>query len=163
MSSIKEKLKWGPKTPDKVKQDKAMILVTRIRDGFAAFLYINSSRVQLRKIVRDIYLNFQVAENVYNKKYKNEADFKRVQLADYWVEWIVDYFDFISNKFKRDVRQQISEIRAILNGVNEPIVTEVLAHLASFADMMDKNPAQGRVNPKILDGIKDDDTEMGGT
>ncbi|CAF3591564.1 unnamed protein product [Fusarium graminearum] len=163
VSSIKEKLKWGPKTPDKVKQDKAMILVTRIRDGFAAFLYINSSRVQLRKIVRDIYLNFQVAENVYNKKYKNEADFKRVQLADYWVEWIVDYFDFISNKFKRDVRQQISEIRAILNGVNEPIVTEVLAHLASFADMMDKNPAQGRVNPKILDGIKDDDTEMGGT
>ncbi|CAG2015259.1 unnamed protein product, partial [Fusarium graminearum] len=163
VSSIKEKLKWGPKTPDKVKQDKAMILVTRIRDGFAAFLYINISRVQLRKIVRDIYLNFQFAENVYNKKYKNEADFKRVQLADYWVEWIVDYFDFISNKFKRDVRQQISEIRAILNGVNEPIVTEVLAHLASFADMMDKNPAQGRVNPKILDGIKDDDTEMGGT
>ncbi|KAG8353788.1 hypothetical protein FVEN_g8173 [Fusarium venenatum] len=88
-SSLRGYLERKKGMSDKDIQKSGKIAVNRIRDGFIAFIYINRCRSEFSKTMKDIYLNFKFAENVYNERYKNKPDSEKVQLAD-----------FMSKKFK---------------------------------------------------------------
>ncbi|EXM21436.1 hypothetical protein V3481_015482 [Fusarium oxysporum f. sp. vasinfectum] len=75
------------KSKEEIIGDRSKVL-SRMRGGFSVFRYmqIDETKKKLNKIVKDLQTQFKFAESVYNKRYLNE----KVQLADYWIEWITD-------------------------------------------------------------------------
>ncbi|KAJ4142853.1 hypothetical protein NW754_010292 [Fusarium falciforme] len=68
---------------------------------FSTFKYLQLDEVKkkLNKIVKDVWVQFQFAESVYNKKNPNN----RVQLADHWIEWIKDYYAQVEEIFVKNI------------------------------------------------------------
>ncbi|KAM5349375.1 hypothetical protein ACJ41O_005880 [Fusarium nematophilum] len=147
-SSIEKRLKPDDKSKAQWKQD-ARVIIGRIRGRFSVFTYMNlpETLVRLNKIVKDIYVQLKFAENVYNKRHPGE----NVQLANYWLEWITDYYAKVVIEFKENITDMVAQIHELMEdgGVDEGHASQMREMMAQFQEMADDQ--------------EDKDTEIGGT
>lgn len=126
--------KYDPDTL-KLKDDKRRIadvkkVIARLRAGFSVFFYLRHPKTagKLNTIVSDIRDQFVFAEEVYNTKYPND----KVQLSDFWIEWITDYLKKVTSKFKTNVADMIKEIRAEMEGEKGLLIDSTEATLKAM-------------------------------
>ncbi|EXL91431.1 hypothetical protein FOIG_15333 [Fusarium odoratissimum NRRL 54006] len=145
------------KTKEEIEDDRSKVL-SRIRAGFSVFRYMQKEETKdkLNKIVKDIRVQFKFAESVYNKKYPNE----KVQLADYWIEWITDYYALVSKKFRENMLAMATEVREEVKGIKDDWAKNMRGYMQAF-EKQAKNEALTLIDTSGFS--KDDDTEMGGT
>ncbi|KAM5357975.1 hypothetical protein ACJZ2D_015718 [Fusarium nematophilum] len=171
-SSIEKRLKPDDKSKAQWKQD-ARVIIGRIRGRFSVFTYMNlpETLVRLNKIVKDIYVQLKFAENVYNKRHPGE----NVQLANYWLEWITDYYAKVVIEFKENITDMVAQIHELMEdgGVDEGHASQMREMMAQFQEMADDRariridtsgfPAFNSPITKAEDIEEDKDTEIGGT
>ncbi|KAF4969335.1 hypothetical protein FSARC_3410 [Fusarium sarcochroum] len=135
-------------------------VTSRMRAGFSVFWYMGLTPVKdkFKQIVKDVHVQFKFAESVYNKKHPNE----KVQLADYWIEWITNYYAQVVKKFKENVTDQIAEVRALLDGVDDDEADGVRYIMDQFETQLE-NAFRIRIDTSGFPTFGDGDTEMGGT
>lgn len=145
------------KTKEEIEDGRSKVL-SRIRAGFSVFRYMQKEETKdkLNKIVKDIRVQFKFAESVYNKKYPNE----KVQLADYWIEWITDYYALVSKKFRENMLAMATEVREEIKGIKDDWAKNMRGYMQAF-EKQAKNEALTLIDTSGFS--KDDDTEMGGT
>ncbi|KAF5720971.1 hypothetical protein FMUND_3874 [Fusarium mundagurra] len=171
--SIKKYMTKGNKERKKLKQD-VRVVIKRIRATFSLFAYMNldETRTRLNKIVKDVYVQFKFAENVYNEKHPGA----RVQIANYWLEWIADHYEKVVRTFKDNISKIIDQINELIvaSGFEDGDVAQIRAIMSQFQDLRDGTlpridtsgfPA---FNSPITadeseDEGEDEDEEMGGT
>ncbi|KAJ4176347.1 hypothetical protein NW755_014461 [Fusarium falciforme] len=148
------------KSQREIKENTRRVL-DRIRAGFSVFQYFDLDRAhkKLDKIVKDVWVQFKFAESVYNEKNPNN----KVQLANFWIEWITDHFAHVETKFKTNVQDMVKEVRFELQDLKDDMTKAVLDVVGSFEK-------QAKVNWRVhvrTDGFPqidtDGDTDMGGT
>ena len=136
--------------------DRSKVL-SRMRRGFSVFRYmqIDETKKKLNKIVKDLQTQFKFAESVYNKRYLNE----KVQLADYWIEWITDYYALVSKRFRENTLDMVSEVRTELEGNTQKWAEIMRVNMRAY-ETQARNQALTFIDTSGFP--KDDDTEMGG-
>lgn len=148
------------KSQREIKENTRRVL-DRIRAGFSVFQYfdLDGAHKKLDKIVKDVWVQFKFAESVYNEKNPNN----KVQLANFWIEWITDHFAHVETKFKTNVQDMVKEVRFELQDLKDDMTKAVLDVVGSFEK-------QAKVNWRVhvrTDGFPqidtDGDTDMGGT
>jgi hypothetical protein len=151
-------------------------VISRIRAAFSTLEYMNldDTKTRLNKIVKDVYIQFKYAENVYNDAYPPDDPADKVQIANYWLEWITDYYEHLITKFKENVSNMIAEMANMVESELEDdpdFADDVWRVIRRFRERRDDN---NRVKLDIsgfpaydtrIDGGKDEDgdEEMGGT
>ncbi|KAJ3535964.1 hypothetical protein NM208_g6914 [Fusarium decemcellulare] len=138
--------------------DNAKKIFARIRAGFSAFRYmqLDPTKKKFNNIVKDIRVQFEFAESVYNKKYPDE----KVQLADYWIEWLKDYYAHVKTKAKANMLDIVAEMRAEVQGDTGSKAKMIRTVLGSF----EKQAINGwEMDIEISGFPTDGDTDMGGT
>ncbi|KAL9560672.1 hypothetical protein ACKAV7_015163 [Fusarium commune] len=145
------------KSKEEIRDDRSKVL-SRIRGGFSVFRYLqmDETKKKLNKIVKDLRTQFKFAESVYNKKYPND----KVHLADYWIEWITDYYALVSKRFRKNTLDMVSEVRAELEGNTEQWAESMRINMRAY-EKQARNEALTFIDTSGFP--KDDDTEMGGT
>ncbi|KAG7404196.1 hypothetical protein Forpe1208_v015956 [Fusarium oxysporum f. sp. rapae] len=78
---------------------------------------LKPTKEKFNNIAKGIHVQFKFAKSIYNKKYPD----KKIQLTDYWIVWIMDYYAQVVKKFKENVSGQITEIQALLDGVDNDL------------------------------------------
>ncbi|KAF5591120.1 hypothetical protein FPCIR_6195 [Fusarium pseudocircinatum] len=133
-------------------------LLSRMRAGFSVFKYMemDETKKKLNRIVKDLRTQFKFAESVYNKKYPNE----KVQLADYWIEWITDYYALVSKRFRENTLEMVTEVRNEIEGNTQRMDEIMRVHMRAYETQAGN---QGATSIDTSGFRKDDDTEMGGT
>ncbi|KAM0548844.1 hypothetical protein ACHAPJ_009700 [Fusarium lateritium] len=120
------------------------------------YLKLDETKTKLNKIVRDIRVQFEFAESVYNNRYPDE----KVQLADFWIEWITDHYAHVQKKFKSNMLDMVAEIRENLEGDESNLAKT----MNGFANTFEKAVNSGvLVNIDTSGFATDGDTEMGNT
>ncbi|RMJ03310.1 hypothetical protein CDV36_015165 [Fusarium kuroshium] len=170
-ASIEKRLKPGGKSKDEWKKD-ARVIIGRIRGRFSVFKYMNLPKtlVRLNKIVKDVYMQLKFAEKVYNERHPDED----VQLANYWIDWITEYYAKVVREFKDNMTDMVAQINELLEdeGVEERHASQMREMLAQFQEMADDSdqiridtsgfPAFNSPITEAEDIKEDEDTEMGG-
>lgn len=171
-TSIEKYLKRDDKTTNKWKAD-VRIVIGRTRSRFSVFKYINlpQTKVRLNKIVKDVYVQFKFAEDVYNRGHPGE----NVQIANYWLEWIKDYFEKVISEFKKNMKENVSMVKELLKDlrIKEIYAREMRDMMDMFQEMADDAheiqidtsgfPAFDSPITEPEDIEDDEDTEMRGT
>lgn len=148
------------KSQKEIKENTRRVL-DRIRAGFSVFLYFDQERThtKLNKIVKDVWVQLKFAESVYNKKNPNN----KVQIANFWIEWITDHFAHMETKFKTNVQEMVKEVRFELQDLKDDLTKAVLNVVGSF-EKQAKSTWRVHVTTDGFPKIETDgDTEMGGT
>ncbi|RGP69882.1 hypothetical protein FLONG3_7637 [Fusarium longipes] len=148
--------------------DDTVVIFSRIRASFAVFSYMNldETRTRLNRIIKDVYVQFKFAENVYNKKHPGE----KVQLANYWLEYMTDHFAKVVSKFRTNIEGMDTQIEGLMkkHDVEEKYVVRARGLMAQFKEMANNRDVV-RIDttgfPAFNSPITDDDgdEEMGGT
>jgi hypothetical protein len=73
-------------------------------------------------------VQLKCAESVYNKKDPKE----KLQLADFWIEGITDYYALVSKKFRGNVLAMASEVRAEVKYIKEPYANAMRVYMRSL-------------------------------
>lgn len=157
------------KTDQKIKDDYEVVL-SRLRAAFSAFEYINmdESKTRLNKIIKDIYVQFKFAEKVYNEKYPDD----KVQLANYWIEWITNYYARVVRKFKDNVMEVFRLIDSLTDAAEDQKDSIIVQLYPTLLKLVEKRRDRQwmRIDtsgfPAIdspVTGDEDGDEEMGGT
>ncbi|KAM5351164.1 hypothetical protein ACJ41O_003887 [Fusarium nematophilum] len=154
---LKELLERDGKSKKKIKQD-SEIVIARMRAGFSTFWYMNLdvTKKKFNKIVKDVRVQFEFAESVYNKKNPKE----KVRLADLWIEWTKDYYMEVEETFIRNVLDMVAEVRFELDGLNDDLAKEARMAMKSFE--LQGNAWYG-IKIDTSGFPTDGDTDMGGT
>ncbi|KAF4437569.1 hypothetical protein F53441_13000 [Fusarium austroafricanum] len=78
---------------------------------------INAAKnyVRLNKIVKDAYVQFKFAEDVYNARNPNKP---KVQLANHWLEWITNYYRKVVSKLKENIMKAMNQIDEVMEDEN---------------------------------------------
>ncbi|KAF5985649.1 hypothetical protein FCOIX_2003 [Fusarium coicis] len=105
--------------------------VPRLPGGNTDEKYILSRA--LNKIVKDVYVQFKFAENVYNEKHPGD----RVQIANYWLEWIADHFEKVVRTFKGNISKIVDQINELANDFEDGHAVQVRALMSQFQDLRD--------------------------
>ncbi|WKT51506.1 hypothetical protein QSH57_016476 [Fusarium oxysporum f. sp. vasinfectum] len=144
------------KSKEEIIGDRSKVL-SCMRGGFSMFRYmqIDETKKKLNKIVKDLQTQFKFAESVYNKRYLN----KKVQLADYWIEWITDYYALMSKRFRENTLDMVSEVRTELEGNTQKWAEIMRVNMRAY-ETQARNQALTFIDTSGFP--KDDDTEMGG-
>ncbi|EGU73090.1 hypothetical protein FOXB_16405 [Fusarium oxysporum f. sp. conglutinans Fo5176] len=144
------------KSKEEIIGDRSKVL-SRMRGGFSVFRYMqmDETKKKLNKIVKDLRTQFKFAESVYNKRYPNE----KVQLADYWIEWITDYYALVSKRFRENTLDMVSEVRTELEGNTQKWAEIMRVNMRAY-ETQARNQALTFIDTSGFP--KDDDTEMGG-
>jgi len=176
--SVRDYFDRSGKNDQKIKDDYEVVL-SRLRAAFSAFEYINmdESKTRLNKIIKDIYVQFKFAEKVYNEKYPDD----KVQLANYWIEWITNHYAHVVRRFKDNVAgvfRLIADLTGEEGRVDDPLIIQIVP---SLVDLMEKrndrewmridtsgfpaidSPVTGDEDGDEEMGDGDGDEEMGGT
>ena len=84
-------------------------ILFRMRAGLSVFGYMRlaETRTRLNKIVKDVYVQFKFAETVYNRRYPGE----KVQLANYWLDWIKGHLEQVGIKAKGHFEAMIKQVK----------------------------------------------------
>jgi hypothetical protein len=164
---LKRVKKSGKKSVEEFKED-IRVITYRIRSSFAVFAYMNldETRTRLNRIIKDVYVQFKFAENVYNKKHPGE----KVQLANYWLEYMTDHFAKVVSKFRTNIEGMVTQVEGLMNkdDVEEKYAVQMRDIMAEFRTMANDR-ALVRIDttgfPAFNSPITDDDgdEEMGGT
>jgi hypothetical protein len=82
---------------------------------------------KFNKIVKDVYLQFKFAEKVFNR---NSPE--NVRLADYWLEWITDYYAYVVRTFKSNMIDMIADARDLARDHNDSNAKMLRYNLLQF-------------------------------
>ncbi|RKK66490.1 hypothetical protein BFJ69_g15354 [Fusarium oxysporum] len=151
-------------------------VISRVRAAFSTLEYmkLDECTTRLNTIVKDVYIQFKHAENVYNDAYPPDDPADKVQIANYWLEWITNYYEQLITKFKESVTNMIAEISNMVESEldNDPeMADELWVVIRRFRVLRDdakhvKLDISGfPAYDTPIDGGKDEDgdEEMGGT
>ncbi|KAL5586798.1 hypothetical protein ACKRZS_007880 [Fusarium odoratissimum] len=149
----------GKKSKEQIKEGQETV-VKRIRATISVFWYLATptAKEKLNKAVKDIYTQLKFAEGVYNKKFPDE----KVQVADYFVEWLKDHYEKVVASMRTNVESQIAQVRKLLKGFDDELAKDMRVNMDNF----EKNLRGGRnlrIDTSGFPKIGDGDTEMGGT
>ncbi|KAF4989554.1 hypothetical protein FDECE_14673 [Fusarium decemcellulare] len=150
-------LRKGGKSTKEVRDDTTKLLA-RIRGAFSTFRYMELDQTQkkLNNIVKEVRVQCEFAEKVYNKKYPNE----KVRLADYWIEWMKDYYEHVTKTAKDNVLDIVAEVLAQTKGETGPLANKVNKAMGTFRKVATNGV---RVHIDTSGFPTDGDTDMGGT
>ncbi|KAL6354004.1 hypothetical protein LRP88_12635 [Fusarium phalaenopsidis] len=172
VDSITEYLERGDKSHDDWKSD-CRVIIKRVRASFSVLVYMNLPKtlVRLNKIVKDVYVQFKFAEDVWNGRHPGN----RVQLANYWLDWIKKYYARVVSKFKANIAKAMAQIDKVMADDDMPdgYAVQWLELMAQFEEMAENAdlmridtsgfPAFNSPITETEDIEEDEDTEMGGT
>ncbi|RKL14549.1 hypothetical protein BFJ70_g15708 [Fusarium oxysporum] len=151
-------------------------VISRVRAAFSTLEYmkLDECTTRLNTIVKEVYIQFKHAENVYNDAYPPDDPADKVQIANYWLEWITNYYEQLITKFKESVTNMIAEMSNMVESEldNDPeMADELWVVIRRFRVLRDdakhvKLDISGfPAYDTPIDGGKDEDgdEEMGGT
>ncbi|KAF5576582.1 hypothetical protein FPANT_10866 [Fusarium pseudoanthophilum] len=149
----------GEKSKKQIKEDQETV-VKRIRATISVFWYLNTptAKEKLDKAVKDIYTQLKFAEGVYNKKFPDE----KVQVADYFVEWLKDHYEHVLATMRTNIGSQIAQVRKLLKGFDDELAKDMRVFMDNF-EMNLKRGKNLRIDTSEWPKPGEGDTEMGGT
>ncbi|RSL46519.1 hypothetical protein CEP51_015917 [Fusarium floridanum] len=134
VDSITEYLERGDKSHADWKSD-CRVIIKRVRASFSVLVYMNLPKtlVRLKKIVKDVYVQFKFAEDVWNGRHPGN----RVQLANYWLDWIKKYYARVVSKFKANIAKAMAQIDKVMADDDMPdgYAVQWLELMAQFEEM----------------------------
>ena len=127
----------GEKSKETIKEYQETV-TKGIRATINVFWYMATpaAKEKLNKAVKDIYTQLKFAKGVYNKKFPNE----KVQVADYFVEWLKDYYEKVVAMVRTNVEAQIAQVWRLLKGFDDELAKDMRVNMDSF----EKNLKAGR-------------------
>ncbi|KAF5692426.1 chitinase [Fusarium denticulatum] len=132
--SIGDKMEMDERSKKEWKQD-CRVIIKRIRSSFSLFEYmgLDETRTRLNKIVKDVYIQFKFAENVYNERHPGAS----VQLANYWLEWVKDHFEKVVRTFKSNIAKIVDQVDKLANDFEDGHARQLRGVLSEFQVLAD--------------------------
>ncbi|KAJ4087133.1 hypothetical protein NW760_013788 [Fusarium oxysporum] len=177
VDSIEKYMSWttkaGEEKDDDEINDDYETIIKRTRAAFSSIEYMNLEEcvTRLNKIVKDIYIQFKFAENVYNDANPPNDPADKVQLANYWLEWITDYYAHVITTFKKNIKLETDKMTEMLKKEDNPpamveqweVIIDVFLQMRDDDNRMSLDTSGFPAFDSRFNEDEDGDEEMGGT